>query len=131
MQIKQTINCFEFDTNYYVTSIYPLMLKKKLRKKRNKTVELGINSENEHDTDSDNEYEEPVLKSTQFSSSNSSIVKSITENIIYYISGYIVKKLKSVMCYSCVTNLRAAECEHNYLRKNENLNFLLFPIMMV
>jgi len=129
MQIKQTINCFEFDTNYYVTSIYPLMLKTKLRKKRNKTVELGINSENEHDTD--NEYEEPVLKSTQFSSSNSSILKSITENIIYYISGYIVKKLKSIMCYSCVTNLRAAECEHNYLRKNENLNFLLFPIMMV
>ena len=91
------------------------MLKTKLRKKRNKTVELGINSENEHDTD--NEYEEPVLKSTQFSSSNSSILKSITENIIYYISGYIVKKLKSIMCYSCVTNLRAAECEHNYLRK--------------
>lgn len=103
--IKTSINsnCFEFDTEY-VTSIFPLMWKKK--KQNNIFNDLNIDNDNEY---VDNEVYKLPLK----------MHETVSDYIIYYISGYIiVKQLKYINCESCFLNLRNDSFnEHNYANK--------------
>jgi len=104
--IKTSINSncfeFEFDTEY-VTSIFPLMWKKK--KQNNIFNDLNIDSDNEY---VDNEVYKLPLK----------MHETVSDYIIYYISGYIVKQLKYINCESCFLNLRNDSFnEHNYANK--------------
>lgn len=47
---------------------------------------------------------------------------TITDNIIYYISGYIVKNFKYLNCDSCALNLRNMSSDHNYYSHEETFS---------
>lgn len=104
--IKQSINsnCFEFDTEYAI-SIFPLMWKKK------REDNLFNDLENEDDEYNDEFQEVPLQKHDM-----------ITDYIIYYIGGYIVKKLKYLNCDSCALNLRNISSDHNYYSHEETFS---------
>lgn len=50
--------------------------------------------------------------------------KELEENILYYISGYIVKKLININCYFCAESLLQNHVEHNYVRSEYFSKFL-------
>lgn len=109
--IKASINsnCFEFDAEY-ATSIFPLMWKKK------KQDNMFNDLESENDDEYNNDFHEISLKKHD----------TVSDYIIYYISGYIVKKLKYLNCKSCILNLKNIESEHNYAHKETFSTFLNF-----
>lgn len=41
-------------------------------------------------------------------------IEKLNEYILYYIGGYIVRKLSNIDCYSCTLSLRKDNNEHNY-----------------
>lgn len=106
-------NCFEFDTDY-ATSIFPLMWKKK------KQDNIFNDLENQDYDDNDNEcfsnFQEISLKKHD----------TLTDYIICYIAGYIVKQLKYLNCDSCIQNLRKMSTDHNYANKDTFSMFLNF-----
>lgn len=108
--IKASINsnCFEFDAEY-ARSIFPLMWKKKKQDNI-----FNLETENNDDNNDNNVFHEMSLKEHDI----------ITDYIIYYISGYIVKKLKYLNCESCILNLRNIASDHNYAHE-ETFSILL------
>lgn len=112
--IKGSINsnCFEFEMEY-ATSIFPIMWKKK----KQNNIFNNLDIENDDEYDNNTHYETPLKKH-----------ETITDYIIYYISGYIVKKLKYINCESCALSLRniASHNEHNYAHEETFSAFLNF-----
>lgn len=98
-------NCLELD-NDPVGSVFDFVWKKKkketvLYEENNiESSEDEIISDRNTNIDQNNNIERPHIKHLQ-------------QNILYYISGYIVKKLKNINCYHCAKSLMQDGVEHN------------------
>lgn len=55
----------------------------------------------------------------------SATITKLNDYILYYLSGYIVKKLSNIDCYSCAENLRAPKNDHNYNKKSDTFTRFL------
>lgn len=51
-------------------------------------------------------------------------LRNLQENIIYYIAGYITRKIQNINCYTCAVNLVEIQREHCYAHCNEFSKFL-------
>lgn len=98
---SNNINCIQFDTDP-LGSVFDLTWKKK----RKETIVHEENSET--DDENNNTDTSIILQNTPI------ILQKLQENMLYYISGYVVKKLKNINCYSCAEALLQNNTEHNY-----------------
>lgn len=95
---SNSTNCLELD-NDPIGSIFDFTWKKK--RKDDDFYEDNVEIE-EYNADEINNN----IDMTQ-------IVGTLEENILYYIAGYIAKKLQNIDCYSCVESLITKNTEHN------------------
>lgn len=106
------MNCME-DDNDFSGSLYKFKWKKKKQESLFNNVILEPESDDECMSD-------PI-------SSNINIpdnLKHLHDNILYYISGYIVKKIQNIDCYTCVNSLTETQQEHSYAHSFEFSKFL-------
>lgn len=108
--IKQSLNsnCFEFDTDYAM-SLFLIMWRKKQDNVFN-------DFEDEDDCSEENFIQHTSLKRYD----------TLSDYVLYYIAGYIVKNIKYLNCDSCALNLRHTFFEHNYAVDDTFSTFLNF-----
>jgi len=89
------------------------------KEKKKEILEESIEIENEENIiDNENEIDEIEC----FNINKQNNIKMLQENMLYYISGYIVKKLGNINCYSCAENLLQNNEEYN----NNNAQMKIF-----
>lgn len=104
-------NCVTFDTDCS-SSIFPFEWKKKKQSISDKLTDFNTNYESE------DEYVRGSLPDP--------LMKKLNEYIMYYLCGYIVKKI-NVNCYTCALSLRKPpNNEHNYTNSETFSKFLDF-----
>lgn len=107
---SQNSNCLHLDSDPTGT-IFQFIWKKK--KEQNSIFE-------NIDDESDNEIE-------TFNNYSISDCNMLKEYILFYIAGYIVKKLLSrIDCYTCAINLQKPRSDHNYVHSSIFSKFLDF-----
>lgn len=103
-------NCLHLDSDPSGT-MYQFIWKKK--KQQNAIFESM-------DDESDNEIE-------TFNNDSLSNCSTLKEYILFYIAGYIIKKLLSqIDCYTCAINLQKQRSDHNYVHSSIYSKFLDF-----
>lgn len=75
---------------------------------------------NMHILDEDTLYDEQSLDNVSLPLQ----LQNVTENIMYYIAGYIVKHMQHINCDSCFTNLTQSPQEHGYAHTVSHAKFL-------
>ena len=119
--IKQytNANCIELDTN-----ISGSICKFTWKKRRQSLFNDLNNNISEDDVNSDNDIEDECNRGSM---SVHPIMTKLNEYIMYYLCGYIVKKLSyNINCYSCALNLTKSQNEHNYSHTETFSKFLDF-----
>lgn len=92
-------NCIALDTDLS-GSVFRFMWKK-----HKQSLYHDIYNFNESNDESNNRVESQFILP--------SMIK-LNEYIMYYLCGYIVKKLSNINCYSCALSLTKSQNEHNY-----------------
>lgn len=110
--IKHSTNasCIQLDTDV-CGSIFTIMWKKK-----SKSIFYDVTCDDESDDESTIRGSMPA---------SPSIIR-LHEYVMYYLSGYIVKKISNIGCYSCALSLRKTNIEHNYGHTATFVKFLDF-----
>jgi len=104
-------NCLHLDSDPSGT-IFQFIWKKK---------QQNINFESTDDIDENNNK---ITIVNDYAVSNYGVLK---ENILFYIGGYIVKKLLShIDCYTCASSLQKQKSDHNYVHSSISSKFLDF-----
>jgi len=86
-----------------------------------KKKQQNINFESTDDIDENNNE---IAIINDYAVSNYGVLK---ENILFYIGGYIVKKLLSYIdCYTCASSLQKQKSDHNYVHSSISSKFLDF-----
>jgi len=93
------------------------------KKRKKEMLEESIEIENEENI-IDNENEVDVIDSFSINKQNN--IKMLQENMLCYISGYVVKKLGNINCYSCAENLLQNNKEYN---NNNVLNKNIYRLL--
>lgn len=108
IKLTDNYNCLELD-NDPVGSVFNFIWKKK-RKETILYEESDIESNSDEINERNINIERPYNENLQ-------------HNMLYYISGYIVKKLSNINCYYCVKSLTKDDVEHNYARNDSFAKF--------
>jgi len=105
----QSLNCIELD-NDPIGAVFDILWKQK-RKENMFTADIDVDIL----YNNDELPEEFIIPSH---------LADISENIIYYIAGYIARKLQNIDCYNCSTSLIQSKQEHDYTHRHVLSTFI-------
>lgn len=100
-----------------ISTIFPF----KWNKKNNYILPIA-------ETDEDNEVDKmEILNTCDLLNNTNSSYEDCKKNIIYYITGYAIKKIISILnCNSCIQSLIKPTCDHNYNHSADYSKFIDF-----